>query len=1011
MDQIGGRRGLSVPAFLSYRKMRYMLKAQGVNFKAETAKLRDAYIEQYKKDWYRDNADSAYKMGAQNAEYQAKQYAEQKADATLEEEVIAKYFGKVASELGLGNIVSDSFMDRVVRRANTAVGREYNKTLNRKITKAVSQYAKTAKDAEKRKKRSERKAKVKEKVKAEKEAKNKKSNEYLKYVGKKAEQILALLSKVKDGTFKDSEKVYFENVEDTIAETIKEKTGIDVSGFKVAIEARQLEHIIKRHGENGKSDHSMSNDSDIAKIEYVLNSPDDIRNAGKTQAYSYMKDGKNRTADTVLYEKSIGEQSYYVVQAVPDTKAKTLYIVSAFIGNPGYKKETSQLTDAHNVPSVTSNDGSAIVSDKIVSQSTEKVNTKKAKSQTSANLSANTVYATHKQLKAGEKVGEVTLVRDSETGESVTPKLHASFDKYNTPSFVLATVESLGNEELIAALEEETVLMLADENAELPLHDTVEELSEYVKDGSITPEQAARILGNEYAYPTGADVDTLVARTLDADSVRYSVAGEGSATADGSMLAVAKYYWNTPGTDHANITAETGWWYDDVDGKWKYEISDSEMVFEPNGSISDPQTLADYVKHDKLFAAYPQLKDVTVKYDTFAQKRRYGFYDVVTNTIVLNKNIPDTQKKKTLIHEIQHAVQHIEHFATGTNENTAYIYLFNQEYRKVKNTSEYKSLSTPDERFDYIENSIGYDENAREKLARDQYEDSHGEVEARESAARMEYDADELRNIQRKTNAAPVIDRKKVNSEFVDILSELGYTEGEIKLYRERSGITNDEQRDAAESDISKMARDDIGGRQRFTTIEAYNNIRRQTRGVSGRQEPLGRSDTGADTASGGQLRGGVRYSLAEPDMLPAVDRDARTQNILRLADALQNEAQNDAEYAALDRVKKNAEKIVQKYDELSALKSELKEISFATGPRDTSRIESLNSEIEHVQRSLNSLEGALTSSHAAAPFKDMMQRKIQSSTTKARRDYYERQKANTQSRFSDHNSLTNGIK
>ena len=94
-----------MPAFLIYMKMRYMLKAQGVNFKAETAKLRDAYIEQYKKDWYRDNADSAYKMGAQNAEYQAKQYAEQKADATLEEEVIAKHFGKVASELGLGNIV------------------------------------------------------------------------------------------------------------------------------------------------------------------------------------------------------------------------------------------------------------------------------------------------------------------------------------------------------------------------------------------------------------------------------------------------------------------------------------------------------------------------------------------------------------------------------------------------------------------------------------------------------------------------------------------------------------------------------------------------------------------------------------------------------------------------------------------------------------------------------------------------------------------------------------------
>lgn len=40
--------------------------------------------------------------------------------------------------------------------------------------------------------------------------------------------------------------------------------------------------------------------------------------------YSF-QNGKNRPAPTVLYEKSIGDKSYYVVQAVPDTKAKILY--------------------------------------------------------------------------------------------------------------------------------------------------------------------------------------------------------------------------------------------------------------------------------------------------------------------------------------------------------------------------------------------------------------------------------------------------------------------------------------------------------------------------------------------------------------------------------------------------------------------------------------------------------------------------------------------------------------
>ena len=51
--------------------------------------------------------------------------------------------------------------------------------------------------------------------------------------------------------------------------------------------------------------------------------------------------------------KNIGDKSYYVVQAVPDTNAKTLYVVSAFIGKKGYKNKASQLPNA-NSPGATS---------------------------------------------------------------------------------------------------------------------------------------------------------------------------------------------------------------------------------------------------------------------------------------------------------------------------------------------------------------------------------------------------------------------------------------------------------------------------------------------------------------------------------------------------------------------------------------------------------------------------------------------------------------------------------
>ena len=108
-------------------------------------------------------------------------------------------------------------------------------------------------------------------------------------------------------------------------------------------------------------------------MEYTLQLPDNITLSGKTQAYSYMKDGRNRTADTVLYKKYLGDEWYYVVQAVPDTKAKTLYIVSAFKNKNQYKKEASQLTNA-NSPNATSKNGSVVTSKNSIPQSEQKSN-------------------------------------------------------------------------------------------------------------------------------------------------------------------------------------------------------------------------------------------------------------------------------------------------------------------------------------------------------------------------------------------------------------------------------------------------------------------------------------------------------------------------------------------------------------------------------------------------------------------------------------------------------------
>ena len=84
-------------------------------------------------------------------------------------------------------------------------------------------------------------------------------------------------------------------------------------------------------------------------------------------------DGRNRTADTVVYAKGIGEKTYYAVQAVPDTKAQTLYIVTAYIGEN--KTGAPQLTDAQ-CPNVYAQNGSAVTPTEKITQPEQNVNQK-----------------------------------------------------------------------------------------------------------------------------------------------------------------------------------------------------------------------------------------------------------------------------------------------------------------------------------------------------------------------------------------------------------------------------------------------------------------------------------------------------------------------------------------------------------------------------------------------------------------------------------------------------------
>lgn len=245
------------------------------------------------------------------------------------------------------------------------------------------------------------------------------------------------------------------------------------------------------------------------------------------------------------------------------------------------------------------------------------------------------------------------------------------------------------------------------------------------------------------------------------NDIKYSMGGLKAETADKSALEKAMEL-EKDGTDSEKIRKETGW-FKGYDGKWRFEIDDSELKFktdiEKNRAaaielakmkvksaeleekiVNDTATkaeeneyynldekmieyrkgvkLSDVINHPKLFEAYPQLKNVDVYYEISSVNR--GVYSSNGNVIMLNPMHTIDEQKEAIIHEIQHAIQGIENFANGSN----------LEYWK----------------------NLGYsDEEAMEM-----YYNTAGEREARDVSARRDYNAEQRKNIR------PDIDRKDV---------------------------------------------------------------------------------------------------------------------------------------------------------------------------------------------------------------------------------------------------------
>lgn len=289
---------------------------------------------------------------------------------------------------------------------------------------------------------------------------------------------------------------------------------------------------------------------------------------------------------------------------------------------------------------------------------------------------------------------------------------------------------------------------------------------------------------------------------------RFSYAGANANGANLESLREAQAMQEA-GADMESIRKATGW-HEGMDSKWRFEINDSRMQLRTDAAdIPNYTTLGELVDAPELFEAYPDMADLSVTFHTL-EGGQNGGYSRKFDSIELSrdlKNRPETLLN-SLIHEVQHAIQSREGFASGANpaywnrrmengfdsrtaEERREGARLQEQYEQIResdpqfvaameeldamapkvprgkvdlNTWEQIEPDPPewvryDERRDQLEEQYGdrvwdwyslrdsIDRNARNggRMPTDLYRDTAGEIEARDTAKRRELTAQERR--------------------------------------------------------------------------------------------------------------------------------------------------------------------------------------------------------------------------------------------------------------------------
>lgn len=148
---------------------------------------------------------------------------------------------------------------------------------------------------------------------------------------------------------------------------------------------------------------------------------------------------------------------------------------------------------------------------------------------------------------------------------------------------------------------------------------------------------------------------------------RFSYAGKNANGANLESLREAQEMQQA-GADMESIRKATGW-HEGMDGKWRFEINDSRMQLRTDAAdIPNYTTLGELVSAPELFEAYPDMADLSVTFHTLEDGQNGG-YSRKFDSIELSRDLKNRPEAllNSLIHEVQHAIQNREGFASGAN--------------------------------------------------------------------------------------------------------------------------------------------------------------------------------------------------------------------------------------------------------------------------------------------------------------------------------------------------------